>query len=114
MLRIAIIGCGKIADQHMQAIRRIDETILQINEIGSSIEASIAQQDGATSEIARSTHMAALSAADVGESIKRVDAAAADTDGAASNVVGAAAKLGKDVAALRSHIGEFLARIRAA
>jgi predicted dehydrogenase len=25
MLRVAIVGCGKIADQHMQAIQRIPD-----------------------------------------------------------------------------------------
>jgi predicted dehydrogenase len=28
MLRIAIVGCGKIADQHVEAIRRIDDCII--------------------------------------------------------------------------------------
>src|ERR671919_39350 len=28
MLRIAIVGCGKIADQHVQAIRRISDCII--------------------------------------------------------------------------------------
>jgi len=28
MLRIAIVGCGKIADQHVQAIRRIPDCII--------------------------------------------------------------------------------------
>src|SRR6266516_5163516 len=28
MLRIAIVGCGKIADQHLQAIRRIPDCVV--------------------------------------------------------------------------------------
>ena len=43
MLRIAIVGCGKIADQHVQAIRRIpgcqiaslcDREILMAKQLG--------------------------------------------------------------------------------
>src|SRR5947208_15231940 len=28
MLRIAIVGCGKVADQHVQAIRRISDCVI--------------------------------------------------------------------------------------
>ena len=86
----------------------------RINEIGTSIEDSISQQEIATTEIADSTQQAAQSAADVGRTIKDVDKAAANTDSAADNVVGAASKLGHDAAALRSHISDFLVKIRAA
>jgi methyl-accepting chemotaxis protein len=113
-IRTKISGMQGAVGNAVSAIRRIDETIQLINEIGTSVEASIAQQEEATNEIAVSTHAAAQSAAEVGESIKRVDTAAANTDSAAENVVSAAAKLGQDAAVLRSHIADFLGRIRAA
>jgi methyl-accepting chemotaxis protein len=113
-IRTKISGMQSAVDSAVSAIRRIDETILRINEIGTSIEDSISQQEAATNEIADSTQQAAQSAADVGRTIKNVGTAAANTDSAADNVVGAAARLGHDAAALRSHIGEFLVRIRAA
>jgi methyl-accepting chemotaxis protein len=113
-IRSKISGMQGAVTEAVAAIRRIDETILQINEIGSSIEASIAQQESATNEIAISTHAAAQNAADVGTSIKRVDSAAAETEGAAGNVVRASVQLGQNAAALRSHISDFLTKIRAA
>jgi methyl-accepting chemotaxis protein len=113
-IRTKISGMQGAVGNAVSAIRRIDDTIQLINEIGTSVEASIAQQEAATNEIATSTNAAAQSAADVGHSIKRVDTAAANTDSAAGNVVSAAAKLGQDATALRSHIADFLQRIRAA
>jgi predicted dehydrogenase len=57
MLRIAIIGCGKIADQHVQAIRRIpgaevislcDQEILMARQLGERLEVSKCYADVAT------------------------------------------------------------------
>jgi methyl-accepting chemotaxis protein len=101
-------------DDSVSAIRRVDETIQRINQIGTSVEAAIAQQEAATSEIALSTQTAAHSTAEVGESIKSVDKAAATADGAADQVVSAAVRLGQDASALKTHIHEFLSKIRAA
>lgn len=96
------------------AIRKVDEIIVQISDIGISIEAAVAQQEHATSEIAASTNTAAQSTAEVGESIKSVDIAAASTDGAAGQVVTAASQLGRHADALRANIEDFLTKIRAA
>ena len=96
------------------AIRKVDEIIVQISDIGNSIEAAISQQESATNEIAVSTQTAAQSTAEVGKSIKDVDAAAASTDGAAGNVVTAASQLGRHADALRVNIEDFLTKMRAA
>jgi methyl-accepting chemotaxis protein len=96
------------------AIRKVDEIIVQISEIGISIETAISQQESATNEIAVSTQTAARSTAEVGESIKSVDKAAASTDGAAGHVVTAAAELGRHADALRGNIEDFLMKMRAA
>lgn len=96
------------------AIRKVDEIIVQISNIGTSIEIAISQQENATSEIALSTQTAAQSTAEVGESIKSVDKAAASTDGAAGHVVTAAAQLGRHAEALSANIEDFLAKMRAA
>jgi methyl-accepting chemotaxis protein len=101
-------------NQSVAAIRRIDETILRLNQIGSSIETAISQQQQVTGEIAESTQVAAQNAAEVGKSIKKVDDAAATADKAAEKVVDAAVKLGQNVGALKDHINTFLTRIRAA
>jgi methyl-accepting chemotaxis protein len=111
---------GKIAaiqsavQQAVGAIRRVDETIAQINAIGESVSRAIQQQEGAAGEITSSTQQAAHSTTEVGSSIRIVDQAAASTDDAAGNVLNAATKLGGDVEALRSNIQDFLTQIRAA
>jgi len=98
----------------VSAIRKVDEIIVQISNIGNSIEIAISQQENATNEIAVSTQTAAQSTADVGKSIKDVDKAAASTDGAAGHVVTAASQLGRHAEALRANIDDFLTKIRAA
>ncbi len=98
----------------VSAIRKVDEIIVQISNIGNSIEIAITQQENATSEIAMSTQTAAQSTAEVGKSIKGVDTAAASTDGAAGHVVIAASQLGRHAQALRANIDDFLMKIRAA
>jgi methyl-accepting chemotaxis protein len=113
-IRVRISGIQTAVGDAVSAIQRIDETISLMSEIGMTIEASISQQEAVTQEIALNTHEAAQSAADVGSSIKNVDAAAATTDSPAGNVVTAAAKLGHDAAALQADINEFLIKIRAA
>lgn len=111
---------GKIAaiqgavQEAVNAIRRVDETIAQINSIGETVTIAIQQQESATNEIAASTQQAAQSTAEVGKSIRSVDQAAASTDGAAGNVLAAATKLGGDVQAMRGSIQDFLTQIRAA
>ncbi len=111
---------GKIAaiqgavQEAVNAIRRVDETIAQINSIGETVSTAIRQQEAATIEIAASTQQAAQSTAEVGSSIRSVDEAAASTDGAADNVLAAATRLGGDVEAMRSSIRSFLTQIRAA
>jgi methyl-accepting chemotaxis protein len=111
---------GKIAaiqgavQEAVNAIRRVDDTIAQINSIGESVTTAIRQQELATNEIAASTQQAAQSTAEVGSSIRSVDEAAASTDGAADNVLAAATRLGGDVEAMRSSIQNFLTQIRAA
>jgi methyl-accepting chemotaxis protein len=111
---------GKIAaiqnavKQAVSAIRRVDETIAQINSIGESVSVAIQQQESATNEIAASTQQAAHSTAEVGNSIRSVDQAAASTDQAAGNVLSAATRLGGDAEAMRANIEGFLTQIRAA
>jgi methyl-accepting chemotaxis protein len=96
------------------AIRKVDDIIVQISSIGGFIETAISQQEMAANEIAANTIAAAQSTAEVGESILGVDKAAASTDGAAGQVVTAAAQLGRHAEALRADIQNFLANIRAA
>src|ERR1700730_10352478 len=54
MLRIAIVGCGKIADQHVQAIRRIpdcaivalcDRELLMAKQLGERVEITACYSD---------------------------------------------------------------------
>jgi methyl-accepting chemotaxis protein len=113
-IRSKIAAIQDAVKQSVSAIRRVDETIAQINSIGESVSEAIQQQASATNEIATSTQQAAHSTAEVGNNIRSVDQAAASTDQAAGNVLAAATKLGGDVEALRANIQSFLTKIRAA
>ena len=113
-IRGKIAAIQEAVQQAVGAIRRVDETIAQINSIGESVSMAITQQETATNEIASSTQQAAHSTAEVGNSIRSVDQAAASTDDAAGNVLTAATRLGGNVEALRSNIQDFLSQIRAA
>ncbi len=113
-IRGKIAAIQEAVQQAVGAIRRVDETIAQINAIGETMSRAIEQQEGAANEITASTQQAAHNTSEVGSSIRAVDQAAASTDGAAGNVLTAATRLGGDVEALRSNIHDFLTQIRAA
>jgi methyl-accepting chemotaxis protein len=113
-IREKILSVQGAVDEAVLAIGCVDETIAQINQIGSEISHAISQQECATEEIAASTQTAAESAAQVSESIHVVDKAAATTDTAADNTVAAAEELGKNVQALSNNLNDFLTKIRAA
>lgn len=113
-IRTKISTVQSAVEEAVQAISRVDETINQISEIGNTIAFAISQQEAATGEIALATQTAAESAAQVSESIRVVDKAAATTDTAADHVVTAALELGQNVSALREGIHNFLTKIRAA
>jgi methyl-accepting chemotaxis protein len=98
----------------VEAIRRIGDTIGEINEITTTIAAAVDQQSAATQEMARNVQQAASGTHDVSSNITGVNQAAVDAEGAASQVLKAADALGRQAETLRGEIDRFLANIRAA
>ncbi|HEY8336413.1 MAG TPA: cache domain-containing protein [Tardiphaga sp.] len=98
----------------VDAIRAICETMVQVDEIASSIASAIEEQGSATQEIARNVQQAASRTGDVSRNIAGVTNGIVATGDAAQGVLGSAAKLAHQAETLRSEVDRFLAHIRAA
>ncbi|HTJ01974.1 MAG TPA: methyl-accepting chemotaxis protein, partial [Methylovirgula sp.] len=98
----------------VEAIGRIETTIVDVNDIAAAIAIAISQQAGTTNEIAEAVQTAADTTQQVNHSVQTMEAAATDTGSAAAQVLSAAAELGRHAEALRREIGHFLSQIRAA
>lgn len=98
----------------VEAISRIETTIVGVNDIAAAIAIAISQQAGTTNEIAEAVQTAAATTQQVNHSVQTMEAAATDTGSAAAQVLSAAAELGRHAEALRREIGHFLNQIRAA
>lgn len=96
------------------AISRIEMTIVNVNDISATIATAISQQASTTNEIAEAVQTAADTTQQVNHSVQTMEAAATDTGSAATQVLSAAAELGRHAEALRREIGHFLSQIRAA
>jgi len=103
-----------ITGEAANTIRRIGETIVEINEISTTVASAMEQQGAATKEIAGNAAAVTGSARSSSENIERVANAADDAGTAASQVLGAATELTRQSQQLRSAVEGFLARIRAA
>jgi methyl-accepting chemotaxis protein len=93
------------------AIRNVLNVITEIEQIGNAIGAAIQQQGSATAEIARNVQEAAHGTHEVNANISGVQHAANETGSAATQVLGAAEQLSKDLA---GQVNRFLADVRAA
>jgi methyl-accepting chemotaxis protein len=96
------------------AIKRISMTIVEVNDISTTIAASMDQQGAATQEITRNVQEAADSAKHVSENINGVSEAVEATGHAASGLLGEADKLAHQAKTLQAEVGDFLATVRAA
>jgi methyl-accepting chemotaxis protein len=96
------------------AIKRISMTIVEVNDISTTIAASMHQQGAATQEITRNVQEAADSAKHVSENINGVSEAVEATGQAASGLLGEADKLAQQARTLQAEVGDFLATVRAA
>jgi methyl-accepting chemotaxis protein len=96
------------------AIKRISMTIVEVNNISTTIAASMDQQGAATQEITRNVQEAADSAKHVSENINGVSEAVEATGQAASGLLGEADKLAHQAKTLQAEVGDFLATVRAA
>jgi methyl-accepting chemotaxis protein len=95
-------------------IEGITKTIVEINEIATTIASAVEEQGAATQEIARNVQQASAGTAEVSSNISGVTKAASDTGSAANQVRLSATDLAKQGDTLRQEIDRFLASIRAA
>ncbi len=102
------------AQQAVQAIGGITQTIGDINQVATAIAAAIEQQGAATQEIARSVQDVATGTREVSAHITGVGTGAQSTGQAAVQVLHAAAGQAAQAAELRGAMESFLADFRAA
>ncbi|WP_443749505.1 methyl-accepting chemotaxis protein [Asticcacaulis solisilvae] len=102
------------AQNGVNAIRGIGETIKHMNEIASSIADSVHQQGDATNEIARNVNEASDGTSMASSSVAQLSASAADTEKASTEMLGAAQALTKRTDAMSENIRRFLSELTAA
>ncbi|HTZ79597.1 MAG TPA: methyl-accepting chemotaxis protein [Stellaceae bacterium] len=98
----------------VDAIQGISKTILEVNEISSSIAAAVEEQTAATQEITRNVQQAATGTQEVSRNMGGVTQAVEQAGSTANQVLTASDSLAKQAAALRSEVDHFLNTIRAA
>ncbi len=96
------------------AITGIGKTIVEVNEIATTIASAMEQQDAATKEIARNAQEVTVSARDASVNIASVSKSTIDTGAAADQVLKAAGEMGARSSELNAAVERFLDRIRAA
>ena len=103
---VAVLLAASVLHQKM--------TILEVNEISSSIAAAVEEQTAATQEITRNVHEAAGGTQDVSKNISGVSTAVDKAGQAAGEVLADADELAQQSDALRREVDGFLATVRAA
>ena len=101
-------------DQTVLSIGTVTQTIVKLNEIVTSIAASVEQQGAATREIAGSTSQAARGTAEVSSNIRGVREASERAGDAADQVRRVAEALGRNGDMLKNQIEGFLREVSAA
>jgi methyl-accepting chemotaxis protein len=95
-------------------IQSISQTILEVNQISTSIATAVEQQAAATQEITRNVQQAAGGTQQVSSNINGVSAAVEQSGSTAGDVRSAADHLADQARALREEVDQFLATVRAA
>ncbi|MBV8926554.1 MAG: cache domain-containing protein [Bradyrhizobium sp.] len=95
-------------------IGAIRNTIMQVNEISSSIAAAVEEQGAATKEIAQSVQQAASGTSSVSQNIAEVTAATTETGSIAEAVLHSSGQLSGKLEMLQQEVATFLAGVRAA
>jgi len=98
----------------VEAINRIKQTIVKVNDIAGSISAAVEEQTAAVSEISNSTQSAALGTQNVSDNIVEVERGSEETGTAARQALETAHGLAEQSKVLSEKVGDFLSRIRAA
>ncbi len=113
-IAVQIQDMQSITRQSVDAISSIRETINEMSQVSTAINAAIEEQSATTREIARNTEEAASGAQDVSRNIVEVLDAAKETGAAVGDVVSASEELGRQATMLQDEVSSFLERIRAA
>jgi len=113
-IRGQIASMQDVTTSAVSAIRKIGQTIGEINDVTTAIAAAVEEQGAATREIARNIQHAAGGTSEVSSNIVGVSTASAEAGEAASAVLSASATLRQEADGLRSEIDAFLTNIRAA
>lgn len=95
-------------EKAVDAINDITKTITEINDVSTAIAAAVEEQSAATGEIASNVTQAAEGARDVSTNIAGVQASAAETGEASSQVLTAASELARQSERLRQEVDTFL------
>ena len=103
-----------VADEPVEAIGGIGETITEVNEIAATIAAAVEEQGTATQDIARNVQEAAKGTQEVSANITGVTQGAEETGKAAATVLEATGQLAQQSEDLRAAVDKFLVDIRAA
>jgi methyl-accepting chemotaxis protein len=113
-IRTQIASMQEVTTSTVDAIRKIGQTIGEINDVTTAIAAAVEQQGAATHEIARNIQQAAGGTSEVSSNIVGVSTASAEAGAAATQVLDASAALRDEADRLRAEIDTFLGNIRAA
>jgi methyl-accepting chemotaxis protein len=113
-IRGQIASMQEVTTSAVGAIRKIGQTIGEINDVTTAIAAAVEQQGAATREIARNVQHAAGGTSEVSSNIVGVSTASAEAGAAATQVLDASAALRNEAETLRAEIDAFLSNIRAA
>ncbi|MDH3230347.1 MAG: methyl-accepting chemotaxis protein [Alphaproteobacteria bacterium] len=96
------------------AIGRIQEIIVEISNISTTIATAVEEQDASTQGIARNVQEAARGTQEVNNKIEEVSNAAGETGTAADKVLKSAGNMSQQSSLLQTQVEKFLAQIRAA
>ncbi|HZH26589.1 MAG TPA: methyl-accepting chemotaxis protein [Azospirillaceae bacterium] len=102
------------AGSAVRAIQGIGATVVQINEITTTVASAVEEQGAATREIAGNIQQAAAGTREVSRNINVVMTAAEEAGAASGQLLGAAQGLARDADRMRREVNAFLAKIQAA
>lgn len=96
----------------VQAIKSVSETVMNVNEIASTIAAAVEEQGAATSEISSNVQQAAAGAAEVTATISQVREGAEVSGGQAEQLQASVDEMDASIQVLGEEVRSFLEMIR--
>lgn len=111
-ISLQITGVQDATAQTVTAIKDIEGTIDEINNISTSISAAVQEQTLATEEISRNIQQTAAGSAEVSGSISRVTLSTVRTGETAKEVLDASGQLSEQASKLRGEVDKFLSILR--